>query len=95
MESMTCLILDGSGIQSGWERLDPLRQLRVLNFHDCGLTELPAALAGMKSRTSLSLNGSDIQSDWEHLRPLTRLQKLGVGRTFRPGLSGRSRQYQR
>ena len=80
MEHVTHLNLGGNPIERGWEHLGSLRQLRKLGLACCGLTELPAALAGMESMTRLDLIYNSIGRGWERLRPLRQLRELKVDR---------------
>ena len=77
---MTSLALSGNHIESGWEHLRLLHQLRELDLSVCDLVELPEALEHMERTGRLKLGRNPIQRGWEQLRPLHQLREVHLCR---------------
>jgi hypothetical protein len=66
-------------LESGWQHLLPLIQLRHLDLPHCYLTAVPAQLSALTALTSLDLLAlRPCSNSWQHTLPLTQLRFLGV-----------------
>ncbi|KAI3434389.1 hypothetical protein D9Q98_002467 [Chlorella vulgaris] len=80
LADLTRLDLYGnSGLQAGWQHLQPLLQLQHLNLSWCSLPAVPEQLSALIALTCLDLSGNrHLAAGWQHLQPLPQLQRLSL-----------------